>query len=507
MTRIAAYCRVSTDKDEQTGSLKNQQKFFHGYISNHPEWILYKIYVDEGISGTNTNKRYAFNQMINDAKFHRFDMIITKEISRFARNTLDSIYYTRKLKEFNVGVIFMDDAINTMDPDAELRLTILSSIAQEESRKTSQRVKWGQKRKMEQGVVFGRNMLGYDLKDGKLYINQSGAKIVKMIFHKFVSEGKSSYQISKELENAGIKTSRGSSHWSSSSILKILRNEKYCGNLVQKKTFTPNYLSHKKVINKGQEDFIIIKNHHEPIIDISLFEKAQTELKRRSLPKAPKSKYSNKYCFSGKIICGNCGHNYVARSRNANNKKYTYWKCYESLKSGTHNTLKNQPHIRCSNITIKNTLLEEMLQGILQNINFDRSALIDKIYNVILLSFTNNEFKNIEKEIKQLEHESEQLLDLYLENIICKDTYKNRIDLINKKIENLKSENNRLENIDDTTGKLSSIYNTILSLLNGELWENIFYRTLIDRIIIQKNHDIDIYLKYSNIIWKYVAKK
>ena len=204
--RVAAYCRVSTDSLDQANSLESQQRYFNDYIKRNPLWELSKIYVDEGISGTSTKKRNAFNQMIEDAKRGNFDIIITKEISRFARNTLDSIGYTRELKRLGIGVIFMNDNINTLDPDAELRLTIMSSIAQEESRKTSERVKWGQRRMMEQGKVFGRDMLGYDVRDGKLIINEEGAKTVRLIFHKFLVEGKCTHLIAKELQEEGIRT-------------------------------------------------------------------------------------------------------------------------------------------------------------------------------------------------------------------------------------------------------------------------------------------------------------
>lgn len=163
--------------------------------------------------------------MIADAQARRFDLIITKEISRFARNTLDSIFYTRQLKALGIGVIFMNDNINTLDADAELRLTIMSSIAQEESRKTSERVKWGQKRRMEQGVVFGRDMLGYDVREGRLYINEAGAETVRLIFHKFVNQEKGTHVIARELREAGIPTATYMKQWTNTVILRILRND------------------------------------------------------------------------------------------------------------------------------------------------------------------------------------------------------------------------------------------------------------------------------------------
>ncbi len=301
--RVAAYCRVSTDSEDQANSFESQQRYFRQYIEQRSDWVLYEIFADEGITGTNTKKRREFNRMIDCAKRGEFDLIITKEISRFARNTLDSIYYTRDLKKHGVGVIFMNDNINTLDGDAELRLAIMSSIAQEESRKTSERVKWGQKRRMEQGVVFGRSMLGYDIRCGKMYINQKGADIVRLIFHKFVDEGKGTHVIAKELCEEGIAPMHVK-EWHSSVILRIIRNEKYCGDLVQKKTYTPDFLSHEKKYNMGQEEFIIIKNHHEPIISREIFMQANKILDERSLSQKEKNKYSRRYIFSGKIKCG-----------------------------------------------------------------------------------------------------------------------------------------------------------------------------------------------------------
>ena len=189
MIQVASYCRVSTDKDDQANSFESQQRYFKEYIDRQPDWELYRVYADEGITGTSTKKRVQFNRMISDAKMGKFKLIITKEVSRFSRNILDTIQFTRELRAIGVGVLFMNDGISTLEPDAELRLSIMGSIAQEESRKTSSRVKWGQTRQMERGVVFGRSMLGYDVKDGKMTINPDGAEIVRLIFHKYAVEG------------------------------------------------------------------------------------------------------------------------------------------------------------------------------------------------------------------------------------------------------------------------------------------------------------------------------
>lgn len=279
--RVSAYCRVSTDHEDQQNSFESQKRFFSEYISRQPDWSCAGIYADEGLSGTSTAKRKEFLRMIDEAMQGAFDLILTKEISRFARNTLDSIYYTRELKKAGVGVIFLNDNINTLDEDSELRLAILSSIAQEESRKTSQRVKWGQKRRMEQGVVFGRSMLGYDVSEGSMRINPEGAAVVRMIFHKFVVEGKGTHTIAHELDKAGIRPMFGG-QWRNTVILRILRNEKYCGDLVQQKTYTPDYLTHRKKYNQGQQEFIILRDHHAPIIDRDTFEAANRILEERS---------------------------------------------------------------------------------------------------------------------------------------------------------------------------------------------------------------------------------
>ncbi|MEL7657543.1 MAG: recombinase family protein, partial [Bacillota bacterium] len=197
--RVAAYCRVSTDKEDQVNSLTSQMKYFTEYINSHDGWQMCEVYYDEGISGTSIKKRAGFNRMISDANAHKMDLILTKEVSRFARNTVDTLSYTRHLKELNIGVVFMTDNIDTRDSDGELRLSIMASIAQEESRKTSERVKWGQKRRMEQGIVFGRDMFGYAVRNGQLIVNQDEAETVKLIFNKFLAEGKGTHVIAREL--------------------------------------------------------------------------------------------------------------------------------------------------------------------------------------------------------------------------------------------------------------------------------------------------------------------
>lgn len=277
---VAAYCRVSTDRGDQFHSFESQKRYFQEYIEHNSNYELYQIYADEGITGTNVKNRISFKMMIEDAKKGKFKLILTKEISRFARNLLDSIYYTRELKRHGVGVFFMNDNIYTMDSDAELRLAILATIAQEESRRTSERVKWGQKRRMEAGVVFGRSMLGYDVRDGKMSVNEKGAEVVRAIFRMYTEEDMGFAAIARALDSQRISPMYAKK-WNGTVIMRILKNEKYIGDLVQKKTYTPDYLSHEKKYNRGAEALVVIRGHHAPIISRETFEKAAEKLSRR----------------------------------------------------------------------------------------------------------------------------------------------------------------------------------------------------------------------------------
>ena len=267
MLQVAAYCRVSTDKEDQANSFEAQQRYFRDYIERQPDWVLQGIYADEGISGTSTRKRVEFNKMLHAAELGQIDLIVTKEVSRFTRNTVDALQITRELRRRGVGVLFLNDSLDTRTNDGELRLTIMSSVAQDESRKTSERSKWGQTRSMEKGVVFGGSLLGYDVIGGKMTVNPEGAEVVRLIFHKYLEERKGCSTIARELREAGILSSKGNCLWSSATVTKILKNEKYCGDLIQKKTYTPDFLTHEKKYNHGKEPLVELKGHHEPIID------------------------------------------------------------------------------------------------------------------------------------------------------------------------------------------------------------------------------------------------
>lgn len=257
--RVVYYARVSTDKDEQLNSLKNQVQYYEEYINKNKNWILVDKYIDEGISATTTKGRISFLKMIDDAKLDQFDLIITKEISRFSRNTLDSLKYTQNLLQSGVGVYFEYDDINTLEPDSELRLTIMSSIAQEEVRKLSERVKFGQKRAMKNGILFGRNNLfGYNKVGNDLCIKEDEAVIVRQIFNTYVEGKLGLRRIARDLEKQGIVDSKGKMI-SYGSLHHMITNPKYKGFYCGRKTSTEDY-RYKKTIRINKEDWIVYKD-------------------------------------------------------------------------------------------------------------------------------------------------------------------------------------------------------------------------------------------------------
>lgn len=335
---VAAYCRVSTDRTDQANSLRSQREYFHTYINGHPGWQLAQVYADEGLSGTSIRRRAAFQQMMEDAAEGKFGLILTKEVSRFARNTVDTLAYTRRLKELGVGVVFLSDSIDTRDNDGELRLTIMASMAQEESRKTSQRVKWGQRRRMEAGVVFGSDSTyGFETRGGALTIRPAEAEVVRLIYDKYLTEGKGAHVIARELNQAGIVPPRAE-RWSENTILRILRNEKYAGDLLQKKYVTVDYLTHRKVENRGQEEQICLRDHHQAIVERETWEGVQLELARRSAARQGGERHSARYWSSGRVWCGGCGAPYVPRtSRRKDGTIYKSWGCRDSCGMGMVN--------------------------------------------------------------------------------------------------------------------------------------------------------------------------
>ena len=356
--RVAAYCRVSTDSDEQATSYDAQVKHYTEYIQRNPEWEFAGIYADDGISGTNTKKRNEFNRMIDDCMAGNIDMIITKSISRFARNTLDCLKYIRQLKDKNIPVYFEKESINTLDAKGEVLLTIMASLAQQESQSLSQNVKLGLQYRYQQGKVQVNHnrFLGYTKdENGHLIIDLEQAEIVKRIYREYL-EGSSMGRIAAGLEKDGILTGAGNTKWHTSTINKILRNEKYMGDALLQKTYTVDFLTKKRIKNNGTVPQYYVEADHEAIIPKDIFMQVQEELVRRRVvyvsPSGRKRNFSCSHPFAQMVYCGECGELYRRIHWYNRGKKSIVWRCISRLES----TSAKEP---CRNRTVNETVLQD----------------------------------------------------------------------------------------------------------------------------------------------------
>lgn len=519
MIKVASYCRVSTDKDDQANSFESQQRYFRAYIDRQPEWELYQIYADEGITGTSTKKRAAFNQMIADARMGKFERILTKEVSRFSRNILDTIAYTRELKALGVGVLFLNDGINTLEPDAELRLSIMGSIAQEESRKTSSRVKWGQTRRMEQGVVFGRSLLGYDVKDGRLTVNPEGAELVRLIFHKYGVEKKGTTVIARELREAGYRTHRGGIRWNGSCIVKLLKNEKYVGDLIQKKTITPDYLTHAKKANHGEEELVIIRDHHPPIIDRELWDVVQEELKKRNRNGALGAGHSNRYIFSGKIKCGECGASFVSRQRKRKDGSLSRrWSCYSAVNEGGIHVDPQGNRVGCDvRMALRDEVAMDMLRQALRTLRLDSGGLIDSVTAIALEAIRAGEQsggerrESLELRLEQLNRKREAALDAFFSQDITREEMRRMTGRYDREAaelrERLARTGARSESSCEKAALRDDIRRRVAGLVNGEGDSEIFCKTILDHMVVYRDQRVEVRLNLLPQTWCFVLER
>lgn len=333
--RAAAYCRVSTLLEEQETSYEAQVHYYTRYITSHPDWLLAGIYADEGISGTETRKRTEFNRMIEDCLSGNIDLVITKSISRFARNTLDCLKYIRLLKEKDIPVYFEKEGINTLDAKGEVLITIMASLAQQESQSISQNVRMGIQYQYQLGKVrlnYSR-FLGYTRNAaGKLVIVPEEAQVVNRIFKEFL-DGSSPRQIARDLMRDQIKTCTGGTKWYESTIRSMLKNEKYRGDALLQKVFIADYLTKRRVKNTGYLPQYYVEDDHPAIISKEMFSQVQEELEKRSrtLPVKPGT---STYAFSGKVYCSCCDNTYRRVKANGKNK-FTTWRCKTRMKNGS----------------------------------------------------------------------------------------------------------------------------------------------------------------------------
>lgn len=432
--RVAAYCRVSTETEEQNSSYEVQVAHYTDFIKKNAEWEFAGIFADDGISGTNTKKREEFNRMIDECMEGNIDLVITKSISRFARNTLDCLKYIRQLKDKNISVFFEKENINTMDTKGEVLLTIMASLAQQESQSLSQNVKLGLQYRYQQGKVQVNHnrFMGYTKdEEGNLIIVPEEADIIKRIYREYL-EGKSLAGIGRDLEKDGILTAAGKPRWRPETIKKILLNEKYIGDALLQKTFTVDFLTKKRVKNEGHVPQYYVENSHEAIIPKELFLQAQEELHRRNniYTGADKNKrlYSSKYALSTITFCGDCGDIYRRVYWNIRGRKEFVWRCVTRIEQGPE-TCKNRTvkegDLYDAVMTAINRLLaggDNMIRTLEENIHAVigdtteykiseiNSLLEEKQKEVIKLANKGQDYEHLAEEIDELRDKRQTLL-------------------------------------------------------------------------------------------------
>ena len=370
--RVCAYCRVSTNGDGQYHSYDIQTEYYKSLIQKNPDWEFCGIYADEGISGTSKWGREDFQRMLEECEKGRIDLILTKSITRFARNTVDTITTVRHLKEIGVSVYFEKENINTLDDSTEMILTILSSQAQEESRAISTNVKWGYARKFEKGESTRQRSYGFrKAPNGEMCIVEEEAAVIRNMARWFL-DGDSLERIKYRLEDAGIETTTGKKTWSTGTIYNILTNEKIMGDVLLQKTFTADYLTKRRVKNSGQQKQYYVKNHHEAIIPKTVYYKIQEEIARRSSlrksgtrkGKTAQGVYSSKYALTGIMVCNECGAHYRRTTWAKKGKKVIVWRCINRLEHGTE---------RChESPTLKEDVIQEAIMKRLHGLAVDQ---------------------------------------------------------------------------------------------------------------------------------------
>ena len=342
--RVAAYCRVSTEEEEQQSSYEAQCTYYTDKIMTNPEWTMAGIFADEGISGTSTKNRDDFNRMIRRCRQRKIDLILTKSISRFARNTVDSLKYIRALKGMGIGIIFEKENINTLETDTELIITFMSAFAQSESESISANVRWGKKQAMKEGKVNSpiSRLYGYGMSDsGELVIVPEQAEIVKQIFTRIMAGD--SLRMIRDALNADSIPAKGGKEWWESTVRGIITNEKYCGDVLMQKTFTQDCINKKVIKNTGQLPMYLIQNNHPAIISREIYRAVQAEKTRRSASASPSKKmsstgrscYASKFALSERLVCGECGTLYRRCTWKRDGKARVVWRCVSRLDYGT----------------------------------------------------------------------------------------------------------------------------------------------------------------------------
>ena len=487
--RVAAYCRVSTDEEDQLNSLDTQIQYYTSKIAENPNCTLAGIYPDEGITGTRTDKRDQFLKLMRDCEKGKVDYIITKSTSRFARNTVDSLSWIRKLRSMGIGIYFEEQNLDSLKAENEMLIGFFSVMAQSESESISANVKWGIQKRMRAGTYSVRfNMLGYRKDhDGNPIIVPEEADLVRKIFHMFL-DGASMAQLKKYLESHHIKTASGKDIWSMSVIRSMLTNEKYVGDVLYQKTFRTDCISKKTKVNRGEMTRYLISNNHSPIIDRETFNSVQAELSRRNNIRkkldfsiTEQGKYSSKYALSELLICGCCGGAYKRTSKVANGKTVYYWRCLGRMEhgksfckdsAGIEEKMLQDTICRCLSKMIENSqdVLELIKGNLFYAVSGDNSTF---------------EMYAVEKQINQLKKEISTMTDLAAKTEGNIERYENELK---KMFESLTVLRNRydLAKIQAAQNKtVSTEVEKILTLLKNMDWGFTEYNDIIIRRLVK----------------------
>ena len=414
--RVAAYCRVSTDEEEQLSSYEAQCEYYTDKIMSNKEWTMAGIFADEGITGTSTKKRTEFLRMVRQCKQKKIDLILTKSIQRFARNTLDCINYTRILRQLGIGVLFEKENINSLPPDSEFMITMYGAMAQSESESISSNIRRGRQMHAKVGTlkIPCHWLYGYKKDaDGKFCIVPEQAEVVREIYERY-KDGASLRNLKDWLEGNQIKTVLGTADWSISVIKGILTNEKYCGDVLLQKTFCTDVISKKIVKNVGQMAQYYMPDHHEAIVSREQYNAVKAEMARRSALRSPskeavtgRSCYTSKYALSDRLFCGECGTLYRRKTRNVKGNIYHEWRCISRLEYG-----KKYCH---ESPTLREIPLQSAILAAINSAMSDKAALVDRIKNVVSLELLpvqgqTMSLADIERRLTQLDEQFQQLL-------------------------------------------------------------------------------------------------
>lgn len=507
--KVAAYCRVSTEEEEQQSSYEAQCGYYTDKIMSNPQWSMVRIFADEGISGTSTKRRKDFNQMIRYCKQGKIDLILTKSISRFARNTLDTINYTRMLKAMGIGIYFEKENINTLEMDSEMLITLLGAFAQAESESISRNVSWGKRQAMREGKVtyHYKSFYGYRKgADGKPEIIPEQAEVYKNICRRFLS-GYSLRNIVDELKAENIPYLDGK-EWNIVTLRNLLSNEKYCGDALLQKTYVEDCITKKVVKNTGQREQVLVENCHPAIITKDMHKAILAELARRNAGKSPstkqtstgKARYSSQYALTERLVCGECGTLYRRCVWKRNGTEKSVWRCVSRLDYGT-----KYCH---ASPTMEETALQTAILEAINSVMSDKSTLSHMVAKAMTQSATRHpanqkSIGDIEQRLTKLEAQFSNLLES--DDGSLTDEYMERFRVIANEQAELKRQKAELEKqlresdkVFDQGRVAEELMRDISPVLT--LWDDATIRQLVQMVKVESSERIEITLKSGEII-------